>query len=69
MSISAISGVSGNLSAQAAQSTQEAPAVQTGSRDSERDPDEMRVTEQKGPPTPTVNTSGQTVGQVINVKA
>jgi hypothetical protein len=69
MSMSSISSTSGNFSAQAPQRTPEAVEVQKSGRDNDRDSDDGGAGTVKSVPPPTVNMSGQKIGQIINVSA
>jgi len=67
--MSSIAGVSGNSSIQSAQRSPEAAMLQTGSKELDGNSDETGVSNVKPVEAPTVNTSGQLVGQIINIKA
>jgi hypothetical protein len=67
MAISSISGVSGNFQVPGAT---EAAVVQTGSKSNDGDSDDTSVQPVNNPPPlPTVNSSGQKIGQILNVAA
>jgi hypothetical protein len=69
MNIGSISSTSGNFSAQAPQRTPEAAEVQKSGRDNDGDSDDGGAGTVKSVQPPTVNMSGQKIGQIINVTA
>jgi len=68
MDVGSVSSTYGSSQAQALQRTQEAAEVKKGGRDNDGDSDDGGV-KAASAPLPTVNTSGQKIGQVINVTA
>ena len=66
MNVSSISNTYSNFSTQAIQRTPEAAEVQKNGRDNDGDADDGGANTVKAVQ-PTVNTSGQTIGQLINV--
>ncbi len=68
MSISPISSASGNMPVQATQRSTEATEVNAGGKDRDGDSDDG-VSSASAVKPPTVNTSGQITGQIVNVTA
>ena len=69
MAINSI-GSSASNTLQAIQSRVEAPMIATGEKENDGDSDDMKVNAPPPPrPLPSVNTSGQITGQIINIKA
>ncbi|MBI3524225.1 MAG: hypothetical protein HY066_06805 [Betaproteobacteria bacterium] len=69
MNIGSVGSSYSGLTTQASQRTPEAAEVHKGGRDNDGDSDDGGVKAVKAAPAPTVNASGQKIGQVINVSA
>jgi hypothetical protein len=69
MSVGSVSGAYGTFSTRSLQQAPEAAEVQQGGRDNDGDSDDGGSSAVNAALAPTVNASGQTIGQIINVTA
>lgn len=69
MNVGSVNSAYNALATQSLQGTPETAEVQKGGHDNDGDADDNAVKAVQSPPTPTVNSAGQTIGQLINVTA
>ena len=69
MNVSSVGSTYSNLQTPAVQRTPEAAEVKKAGRDNDGDSDDGGAKAAKASPAPTVNLSGQKIGQLINVLA
>lgn len=67
MNVSPVGGTHNSLQTQTVQPKGEAAEVNKAGRDGDGDSDERKANAAKPAPVPTVNLSGQKLGQILNV--